>query len=171
MARKNILGTFTAVKEVGYKVIPDNDGTTKLGDAGNRWSEVYAVSGTINTSDEREKQNIEEIDNSIFNAWSKVNFKQFKFKDAVNKKGENARIHFGLIAQDVKNAFESEGLDAFEYGLLCYDEEIFYDSNGEIIKDKKPTWNRYGIRYEEALCLEIAYQRKVLKDIENKLNS
>jgi hypothetical protein len=171
MARKNILGTFTAVKEVGYKVIPDNDGTTKLGDAGNRWSEVYAVNGTINTSDEREKQSIEEIDELILKAWSKVNFKKFKFNDAVNKKGENARIHFGLIAQDIKKAFESEGLDAFKYGLLCYDEEVFYDSNGEIIKDKKPTWDRYGVRYEEAFCLESAYQRKILKDIQDKIST
>ena len=71
---------------------------------------------------------------------------QYKFKDAVEKKADGARWHFGLIAQRVKVAFESEGLNAFAYGLLCYDEwedkyiehPTEYQIPGQIDKDGKP---------------------------------
>ena len=29
-----------------------------------------------------------------------------------HKKGDDARIHFGIIAQDLQDAFKAEGLDA-----------------------------------------------------------
>lgn len=41
---------------------PQPDNTTSLGQASNRWTEVFAVAGTINTSDEREKQDISSLD-------------------------------------------------------------------------------------------------------------
>ena len=66
----------------------------------------------------------------------------FKFKDAVASKGDNARIHVGVIAQEVKAAFESEGLDANKYGLFCSDTL----EDGSV---------RLGVRYEELLCFVI----------------
>ena len=163
-------------------VRPGADNTQTLGSASFRWSTVYAGTGTINTSDEHTKQQIKSIDDAALRAWAKVEYCQFKFNDAVELKGDGARWHFGLIAQRVKDAFESEGLDAFEYGLLCYDEwEDQYteelididteDESGVITKTKQVTGNivltmasgnRYGIRYEEALALECAYLRSKL---------
>lgn len=146
---------------------PSTDGNKNLGLSNLRWSTVYAATGTINTSDKREKQQITEIPDAVLRAWAKVKFCQFKFNDAVEDKGDDARIHFGLIAQEVKEAFESEGLDAFAYGLLCYDEwpeqAEEKDENDNIIKPYKPAGNRYGVRYEEALVLECAYLRSKLK--------
>lgn len=142
------------------------DNTQSLGTATNRWSVVYAGTGTINTSDERAKQQIKPIDAAALRAWGKVEYVQYKFNDAVAKKGNGARWHFGLIAQRVKEAFESEGLDAFEYGLLCYDEwdavEAEIDETGEVYAPAVEAGNRYGIRYEEALALECAYLRSKL---------
>lgn len=153
---KNNLGYTPTNETFISSLIPTNDNSQTLGIASKRWSVVYAGTGTINTSDEREKQQIETIDEAVFRAWSKVQFKQFKFNDAVAIKGnEDARVHIGFIAQKVKEAFESEGLDAFKYGLLCYD-----------------TWengNRYGIRYEEALALECAYQRRIIENTAQEL--
>lgn len=163
-------------------VRPGSDNTFSMGTASFRWSVIYAGTGAINTSDERSKQDIEAIPKAVLRAWSKVNFYQYKFKDAVTDKGADARWHFGLIAQRVKAAFESEGLDAFAYGLLCYDEweetsediyvdEVITNEAGEVIEirstptgEKKvtPAGNRYGIRYEEALALECAYLRSRL---------
>ena len=129
-------------------------------------------SGTINTSDLREKELRQDgIEDAVLRAWGKVNYSQSKFKDAIQKKGDGARWHFGLVAQQVKEAFESEGLDAFAYGLLCYDEwqdefEMIGDGEGNFIKGEKiikPAGNRYGIRYEEALALECAYLRSKVK--------
>ncbi|EIP0529020.1 tail fiber domain-containing protein, partial [Escherichia coli] len=48
--------------------------------------------------------------------------KKFRMKDAVKEKGLSAREHIGVIAQDIQSIFESEGLDAFSYGVLCYEE-------------------------------------------------
>lgn len=161
---------------------PAADNTIALGGSALRWSVVYAGTGTINTSDERSKIEIQSIEDAVLRAWSRVNYTQFKFIDSVEAKGQGARWHFGLIAQRVKEAFEAEGLDAFKYGLLCYDEwedqytdelvevEEVTDS-GSIIKVMKGTGNevlsqaagnRYGIRYEEALALECAYLRSKL---------
>ena len=125
-------------------------------------------------------------------AWGKVEFKVFQFKDAVEKKGGDARIHVGVIAQEVKAAFESEGLDASRYGLFCHDtwedewEDVVVvdvpevaDEEGNIVTPQKthiehrlvtPAGDRYGIRYEEALALECAYQRWRLAQIEARLS-
>lgn len=170
----------------GYSTVRNGaDNQASSGAASYRWSVVYAATGAINTSDEREKQQIKPIDAAALRAWAKVEYVQFKFNDAVEKKGDGARWHFGLIAQRVKEAFESEGLDAFAYGVLCYDtwEDEFVDVfvektrqvliGTEVIEEKyfEPTGekklvnaagNRYGIRYEEALALECAYLRSKL---------
>jgi len=140
---------------------PTNDNMISNGDAGNRWSVVFAGTGTINTSDEREKQQIGAIDEAVLRAWANVNFVQYKWNDAVEIKGDGARWHYGLIAQQVKTAFEAEGLDAFEYGLLCYDE---WDDKSIALADGEeyPKKDRYGIRHDEALALECAYLRSQL---------
>lgn len=191
---KLILGLLNADVPVEYVNIdssgnwsPVTDNVNSLGTASFKWSQLFAGTAVINTSDERHKQDIQDIDAAVLRAWGKVNYSQFKFKDAVVKKGDKARWHIGLIAQRVKEAFESEGLDAFEYGLLCYDEweeeriehpaqparEAMLDSNGNVIRPARPAqeaWteikrtagNIYGIRYEEALALECAYLRSKL---------
>ena len=43
---------------------------------------------------------------------------------------DGIRIHTGLIAQEIKKAFEGEGLDPFKYGVLCFDE---WDGEDEVI--------------------------------------
>ena len=168
---------------------PEVDGTQKLGRAANRWSEVFAVNGTINTSDEREKTSISDADDAIIRAWERVNFKVFQFKDAVVKKGEDyARLHVGVIAQQVIESFESEGVDPFRFGIVCYDEwedqfedvEVIdspevLDENGNVVTaavshvEKRKileAGSRYGIRYEEAFALECICNRKRIADMQ-----
>lgn len=127
---------------------PTSDNAQWLGSSSFRWNTVYAGTGTINTSDETSKEQIEQIPQEWLDAWGNVEFYRYKFKDAVASKGNNARWHIGVVAQRVKAAFEAKGIDAFAIGLLCYDEE-----DGKQI---------YGIRYEEALALECAYLRSKL---------
>lgn len=170
---------------------PGDDGARKCGFSSNRWSEIFAVTGAVNTSDEREKTSIVSPDDALMRAWGKVNFRVFRFKDAVEKKGSDARLHVGVIAQQVIEAFASERLDATRYGLLCYDKwedryediEIIdqvevADEEGRIITPQKthiehrlvtPAGDRYGIRYEEALALEAAYQRWRMDKLEAAL--
>ena len=143
------------------------DNTYTCGRASQRWTVVYAATGTINTSDERSKQQITRDLAPELKAWAKVEFCKYKLNDSVKEKGDKARWHLGVIAQQVKAAFESEGLDPFAYGILCYDEwdaiEETLDQHGEVITQKVEAGERYGIRYEEALILECAYLRSKIK--------
>jgi hypothetical protein len=145
------------------------DNAHNLGSGSFRMATIYAGTGTINTSDEREKQQIQPIEASVLRAWAKVNYAQFKFNDAVEAKGNRARWHFGVIAQRVKEAFESEGLDPFAYGVLCYDkldgDRPTLAEDGTVEMQPRPFNDRYGIRYEEALVLECALLRSRLPAI------
>jgi hypothetical protein len=143
---------------------PDND--IRLGNPTFRWSVVYSATASINTSDERTKTEISLIDDKLLDAWRDVNWCSYKFIEAVEKKGESARIHIGVIAQNVVNVFESHGLNAGDYGLLCYDEwdeSDYIDADGEL--KTMPGGNRYGIRYSEALALECALMRRELNKL------
>jgi hypothetical protein len=134
---------------------PFTDNITTLGTAGQRWSTVYAATGTINTSDGRQKQQVRELSDAEKAVALRLKglIRAFKFNDAVQSKGQLARIHYGVIAQDVKTAFEAEGLDANQYGLFCYDEwqeePAEFDEIGNVTKSAIEAGNRYGVRYEE----------------------
>jgi len=167
-------GTFT--DRLTFKTdgvfFPNVDGGPTLGRAANRWNTVYAVTGAINTSDANAKQQVRSLTDAEKAVALKIkaNLKAFKFNDAVSKKGDQARIHFGVIAQEVKAAFESENLVAENYGLFCYDEwteqseilEDVLDSDNQptgqtqVVQPYQPAGSRYGIRYEELLAFMIA---------------
>jgi len=124
--------------------VPSPDNTLSLGSGGLRWTTVYATTGTINTSDRNDKQQVADLtaaEKAVGQALKGM-MKTFKFNDAVLVKGPNARIHFGVIAQDVKAAFEAQGLTAENYGVFCSDTL----PNGH---------TRLGVRYEELLALII----------------
>ena len=155
----------------GFQPLVDN--VAALGGASYRWTTVYAATASINTSDERLKDNITAIPNEVLDAWGEVGWYQFQFKDSIATKGENARIHTGTIAQRIKDVFESHDLDAFRYGLLCYDEwdaeEEEKDENGNVINEGREAGTLYSLRYEEALCMEAAYQRRRADRLEERI--
>lgn len=117
--------TFTtpACVFITTAIYPGADNTSSCGTSGNRWSVVYAATGTINTSDANQKQQIRFLTDAEKAVASRLKslIKAFKFNDAVAKKGDAARIHVGVLAQDVRAAFEAEGLDATQYGVFCSD--------------------------------------------------
>lgn len=149
-------------------LIPITDNAYTLGGASNRWTTVYATTGAINTSDAREKQQVSTITDQerAVAVRLKNMIRSFKFNEAVERKGNDARIHFGVIAQEVKAAFEAEGLVAEKYAVFCYDEwdktpgEVaILDGDGkEIFPEKleRSAGNRYGVRYEELLAFIIS---------------
>lgn len=110
-----------------------------LGGPSYKWGNIYANNGTINTSDRNAKTDISDIDERVLRAWAKVGYKAFKFKNGDRK-------HIGVIAQDIDEAFQSEGLNARDYGLFCED----IDENGNVT---------LGVRYSECLALECALTR------------
>jgi hypothetical protein len=138
---------------------PSIDGDVQLGSATLKWGQIYSTSGTINTSDEREKIEIAELSEAELNVARELKglIRKFKFNKAKNLKGDDARIHVGVIAQDVKNAFDKHGLDGFKYGVLCYDQ---WDEIKDIDKDGNETviaaGDAYGVRYSELFAFIIA---------------
>jgi hypothetical protein len=163
----NNVGVYTNAAErmrieSGGVVRPGADNTQSIGSASYRWSVVYAGTGTINTSDEREKQQIANLDDAERRVAVAIKglVKKYKYNDAVALKGDDARIHVGVIAQEVIAAFAAEGLDATRYALLCHDtweaepEEV--DKNGNVINPGIEAGERYGIRYDELLAFMIA---------------
>jgi len=134
---------------VGTAVGPGADNTTSLGNASYRWSVVYAGTGTINTSDATQKQQVASL-TSAEQATAKAIkglIKSFKFNESVAKKGDKARTHIGVMAQDVKAAFTANGLDADKYSLFCSD--TWKDENGV-------EHTQLGVRYEELLAFVIS---------------
>lgn len=121
------------------------DNACSLGIGAYRWSTVYAGTGTINTSDSTLKQDIAGLGQAELNvaATIKTRIKKFRFVDAVASKGDDARIHVGVIAQEVEQAFVDEGLDPRRYAMFC--EDTLDDGS-----------KRLGIRYDELLTFVIA---------------
>lgn len=102
---------------------PSLDATKNLGQAGYRWNTLYASTGTINTSDvnlktflsidEKEKEAAKEI---------RSMFRKFQFNDAISSKGNlQARYHFGVGAQYVRDVLTNHGLDWERYAFICFD--------------------------------------------------
>ena len=82
-----------------------------------------STNGTIQTSDFNEKQDIASLTATEMLVGKRISalFKTFRWKDKVVEKGDNARTHTGIIAQDVQAAFTAEGLDAGDYALFISD--------------------------------------------------
>lgn len=111
---------------------PSLDNSYQLGGSSNRWSVVFSATGTINTSDPKlkrfydtfNKKKNDEIFAKLKKAINNLPIRLYQWLDAIEEKGDNARLHVGLSAQEVFEVFEKEGLDAHEFGLFCEDDEI-----------------------------------------------
>lgn len=125
------------------------DNVVDLGILGARFDDIYATNGTIQTSDANEKQDIEALSvaEQLVAARCKNLVRKYRWKSSVAEKGSEARTHFGVIAQDVKAAFEAEGLNASDYGLFI--ESTWTDENGV-------EQTRLGVRYTELFAFIIS---------------
>jgi len=151
------------------------DNVIDLGTSSGRFGNVFAANGSIQTSDRNEKQDIEELSEAEKKVAivAKSLMRKFKWKDAVAEKGDKARTHFGIIAQDLQDAFTAEGLDATKYGMFCSDtwwdnDEVFVDDDGKEHKMVKSYYTeeeapegatkktRLAVRYNELFAFIIS---------------
>ena len=179
-------------------VIPGFDNRSDLGHSSYRWDDVYATNGTIQTSDERLKQDIESLTTAEMNAAKRMSalFKTYRWKNRVSEKGDKARTHTGVIAQQVKAALEAEGLDYTKYGFIGFN-EWYEDSEGTQLPSKTATRqgdpvpvdtnaelggnivvppgfekkNVYSIRTDELLAFIAAYNEQRFTSIESRLTA
>lgn len=149
---------------------PRTDNKVSIGTASLRPSEIFSNSGVINTSDERLKQQFRSLD--VREKAAALEIKKsiclFKFNEAVDLKGDGARWHCGVRAQEVIKVLESNGLDPMQYAFVCFDEwgeseeileswEDQFDDDGNltrkagcaVVQEFRPAGSRYAIRYDE----------------------
>ena len=170
-----------------------------VGTAGGAWDDIYATNGTIQTSDRNEKQDIAALTDAEITAAKAISklFKTFKWKSKVSSKGDNARTHTGVIAQEVETAMSDAGLDAGNYAFFISntwwetstevaaveaDEENFIKAQkaytridtyntSEEAPEGATERNRKGIRYPELLSFIGAATEQRLTNIETRLDA
>jgi len=161
------------VDEIG----DDKDNAVDLGSSSTRFDDVYATNGTIQTSDGNLKQDIEELSDAEKRVAlaAKGLLRKFRWIDSVAENGDSARIHFGIIAQDLDAAFTAEGLDAGRYAMFIsttwWEADVTQTDEDGVTKTKKEVYNeqahipegvtatevtRRGVRYPELLAFIIA---------------
>lgn len=99
------------------------DNFIALGVSSKRYDDAFIVNGVTTGSDQNEKQQIASLTDAEIAAAKRISngFKTFKWNEAVSAKGDNARTHTGVIAQEVRTALEAEGLDAGNYAFFMSD--------------------------------------------------
>lgn len=130
-----------------------SNGVYSCGTSARRWSEVYASSPEIVTSDRNLKHSIN-YDVSAYKAlFDGLKPCSFQFDN-----GKSGRTHIGLIAQDVEQAMEAAGLTSLDFaGLIKSPDE---EAEGGYV---------YSLRYEEfiSLCiLEIQRLDQRVRELE-----
>ena len=154
-----------------------SDDTTDLGQPDVRWDDVYATNGTIQTSDENEKQDIASMTTAELAVGKRLSalFKTFRWKDKVTEKADKARTHSGIVAQQVKAAFEAESLDATKYALFCSNTWWEHNTDRYYTEDEAPEGatqkTRMGIRYPELLSFIASYNESRFTAIEARLTA
>jgi hypothetical protein len=147
--------THAGLEFLGVSIAPHKNGslvdnTLDIGTGSHRFDDIYATNGTIQTSDRNEKQDIAELSDAEQRVAvaAKGLLRKFRWRDAVAEKGDEARTHFGIIAQDLQAAFAAEGLDAGDYAMFI--------SSTWTDEDTGEERTRMGVRYSELLAFIIA---------------
>ncbi len=123
---------------------PGADNAYSLGSASFRWSVVHAASGTINTSDGREKTGIANSDLGLdfIRSLRPVSYRWAIGGVSVDTDGDEIarpgrRTHYGLIAQEVKAALGTVGVADF---------------GGWTLSDPDDPQSTQGLRYDQFIA-------------------
>lgn len=110
-------------------ISPATNNTYSLGNSTYRFTEVFATNGVINTSDRREKKDIEESDLGL-EFIQKLRPVSYRWNTGVD-----SDVHYGLIAQEAEQAVQ----------------ETRGDGEPTSIVTRDPQSDRYGVRYSELI--------------------
>ena len=180
-------------------VKPYLDNVKALGGPSNRFTTAYLGSNPIVNSNGEKKTEPVVFDDAFLDAWGDVHYIMYKWLDAIQLKGNDARIHFGVIAQQIRDVFIAHGLmdensTDCRYAVLCYDKyprmtdmvfshnEIVEhtDDEGNVTTTEEPVYTEvviheegeeWGVRPDGIFFAEAAYQRRKLERIEARLSA
>ena len=121
--------------QVNGEISPTSDATYNFGDSSLRFLNVYAQNGTIQTSDAREKKDIQNSDLGLdfINRLRPVSFYW--------RTGVDGKMHYGLIAQDTAQAIIESKSAAAQTD----------HANSDVIASLDKKANRWGLRYTELI--------------------
>lgn len=139
---------------------PATNGDIALGLSGQRWKEVWAVNGTIQTSDERMKKNIQDISYGL-ETIMKLRPVTYEWKDGVN--GSNKNI--GFLAQEVQQVLP----EAVVYAKMTDAEKRELEALGLPIPGQT---DNYGIKYAElipVLTKAIQEQQILIQELKSEI--
>ena len=138
---------FTTNDEDSFRMSTDTfysgyDNAVDLGKSDKRWDDIYATNGTIQTSDSRLKESIEDsaLGLSFVNSLRPVSF---KFKDKTRK-------HYGLVAQEVEKVLSDNSISTTDFAPLIHNSDS----------------DRYGMRYTEFVSILIKAVQDLSKEVE-----
>lgn len=193
--------TMNSAGVLAGRWVIDSDGTLRpftnaandFGSASHKPNNIYAVNGTIQTSDanyKTPKEDLTKKEIAVAQACLPL-ITKYKLLSAVSEKGLSAaRYHFGIIAQDVMAAFAEQELDALNYGAVGYDEwaeapAVYRDT--EEVKDKdgvvitasekildvpaREAGSMYSVRYDELAMFIIAGLSEKINDFDARLSA
>lgn len=117
-----------------------------IGSASITFNNCFLQNAVTVVSDARKKSEVSELTEEELKcavACGKL-YRKYKLNDAIAEKGlDNARYHFGVIAQEIMQCFTDHGLDWSKYGIITYDE---WEDNAE---EGIEAGNIYMVRYDE----------------------
>jgi hypothetical protein len=130
----------TGAATVAAPFRPATDNAMTLGGSGARWSAVWAATGTIQTSDARQKTDIEPSDLGLdfICALNPVKYRWITGGNEAGAPRPGCRIHYGLLAQDVQAALAGA------------------DFAGHILADPADPLSEQGLRYDAFIAPLIA---------------
>ena len=163
-------------------LFPLTDNAFDLGSSSLRLDDIYATNSTIQTSDENEKQQIASLTDAEMTAAKAISklFKTFKWNSAVEAKGDAARTHTGVIAQQVEQAMTDAGLDADDYAFFVravhYTDtvegnDLVFDYDDDERTETATKHEKLAIRYPELLSFIGAATEQRLASIETRLDA
>lgn len=169
---------------------PATDNAYSVGTSSLRPSQIYAVNGTINTSDARLKTEPRDITSDEISAFLTIARLPmvWRWLHRVEEEGDGARLHSGPTVQAAIAIMEAHGLEWSAYSAFCYDEwpelqeetvswEDEYDEHGvlirpagnEVVQEYRAAGNRYSFRREELLWWTVRAQASKLDDLEARV--
>lgn len=152
-----------------WTLAPDASGKLTLGTANKKWGQIYSTSASINTSDRREKKDINILDpDQMTEFMMALDVVGYKLID-----GESGRQHTGMISQQVEEAMHTAGLTDMDFAGFIkspkYEEIVQEDGTTESVLTDDYI---YGLRYEEFIAPMISViqsQNKKIAALEKRL--
>ena len=157
-------------------VLPLTDNVNSMGNASQRWSEVFAGTATINSSDARIKTVVSPLTTDELNAAVQLSKEigTFKFLESVALKGSAARKHIGLTVQRAIQIMEDNNLDPFAYGFICYNswdqKSVVHPASDGIIIGEDVAYEEIPETSEEVdgeMIVTPAYTKKIVTEIKS----